>query len=242
MKMKSLLLSGLFAVFHSCSDDFLFEKWGDARTVFINTQTFYSDIYVFPNEGAIVYQIVCEDAGNASFTILNKPDWLRVESMNGQFMNGIAELTCSAIRNELFTEPKIYLEDMTIEVDGVGKGIVDVGYNNGVPVQTFHPVFFCDRMEWIDSSIDFGNTETIFPVVMANLGSGVLIWKVKECPEWITMKTQDFLEPRHDKMTEIICNRSGLPEGEHEGVIIFSTNDKNQPTYTITVRCQVGDQ
>ena len=37
------------------------------------------------------------------------------------------------------------------------------------------------------------------------------------------------------------CNRSGLPEGVHIGNIIFKTNDKDQPTYTITVQCQVGE-
>ena len=238
----STLWLGVVAVFfHSCSDDFL-TKGRDAQYIFINTQTIYSNIYVFPNEDAIVYPIVCEDARNATFTIINKPDWLKVESMNGQFMNGIAELTCSAIRNELFTESRIYLADMTIEVDGVGKGVVDVGYNNGVPVLSFNPVFFCEGMGYDDYSIDFGKTETSLPFITANRGSGVLIWKVKECPEWINMKTQEFLEPGYQKMTEIICTRSGLPEGNHEGTIIFSTNDKDISTYMITVRCQVENE
>ena len=239
----STLLLGFITVFiHSCSDDFLTKRWEDARIIFINTQTIYSIIYVFPNESAIVYPIVCEDAGNATFTIVNKPDWLKVESMNGQFTNGIAELTCSAIRNELFTEPRIYLVDMIIEVDGVGRGLVDVGYNNGVPVFPYNPIFFCDGMQYLDFSIDFEKTKNMLTIGMENRGSGVLIWKVKERPEWITMTTQDFLDPMYHKMMEITCNRSGLPKGNYEGIIILSTNDRDQPTYSITVRCQVGDE
>ena len=234
MTCKLALLGFITVFIQSCSDDFLTKRWEAHGQGIYNTPT----IYVSSDEEARVYPIIWEDAGNATFTIINKPDWLKVESMVGQFMDGMAEVTCSAIRNKSFTDSKIYLSDMTIEVEGVGKGIVDVGYiNNGVSVSTGNPVFFCEGIE----SIDFGKTETVRPVVIIHLGSGVLIWKVTECPEWINMKTQDFLY-YGNKMTEIICNRSGLPEGNHEGSITFSTNDKNQPTYTITVRCQVGDE
>ena len=124
MNCKLWLFVFICASIHSCSDEFVTKRW-EAHPIF-GTPT----IYVVPDKDAKVCQIVWEDAGNATFTIIHKPDWLKVESMTGRFLNGIAEITCSAIRNPLFTNAKIYLEDITIDVDGVGKGIVIVGYNN----------------------------------------------------------------------------------------------------------------
>jgi len=229
-----LWLLGFIAVFfHSCSDDFLTKRWEVCRIFGTTT------IYVVPEEDAKVFPIVWEDAANGAFTIINKPDWLKVELMDGQFLNGIAEITCSAIRNKSFTDSKVYLSDMTIEVDGVGKGFVDVGYvNNGATGYTGNPIFFCEYIEYKD----FGTSETVQPVNILNQGSNVLIWKIKECPEWIHMKVQDFVFPFDRKEINIVCDRSGLPDGNHEGLITLNTNDKDQPTYTITVRCQVGDE
>ena len=228
MKTKifiSTLLLGFFTVFiHSCSDDFLNEGWNYA----------VEQLYLLPDDDAKEYPIVYEKAGNATFTIINKPDWLKVESMEGQFNNGIAKLTCSAIRNNLFTEKLVYFANMTIEVSGIGKIFVDVGYNNGVPGYPSNPVFVYEGIE----PIYFGKDVTKQSVRFVNEGKSILIWEVKECPEWINMKTIDYVYPILPKEITIICNRSGLSEGLHKGVIIISTNDKDRPTHVINVQCE----
>ena len=232
MKTKKIVCKLLFiAVFtYSCSDEFLKKGW-DVQVLFDTPR-----INVLPGEDAKEYPIIWADAGNATFNIVSKPDWLKVESMTGQFQNSIAFLSCSAIRNESFTETGIYEATMTIEVEEIGKGIVYVGYvNNGANVNTGNPVFFC---EWVEF-IDFGRKEDQRSITIFNQGSATLIWKVKECPEWITMEKQDFV--LYDRKTiTISCNRSVIPDGNHVGYITLTTNDKNRPTYTIAVRCRVG--
>ena len=225
----STLLLGFIIVFvHSCSNDFLTEGWS-----YFETQM----IYVLPDEDAKPCLIAWQGAGNATFTITKKPYWLKVESMNGQFVNDVAELTCSVIRNDFFTEPKIYVGIMTIEVDGVGKVYVEVGYNNGMPGYPSSPWFHWEYYDFIY----FGTSQNQQSVRIANPSNSILTWKVIECPEWINMKMQDFVYPSWSKEMTINCNRSGLPEGSYEGAIIFSTNDKNKPTYTVNVFCQVGN-
>jgi len=246
MKMKKIVCKFLFLGFiavsvHSCSDDFLTEQW-EIQGGFAHTPP----LYVFPDEGAKVYPIVWEDVNhlqinsmiNAPYTIIKKPNWFIVASMTGQFTNGITEITCSAVRNESFTASRIYEANMSIEIDGIGKGILRVGYvNSGASVNTYHPVFFC---QWVDM-LDFGSAESQRIINISNNGNGILIWKVEDCPKWISMVTLDAVFPYYYKTLTITCNRSGLPDGIHTGSIVFSTNDKDQPTYTITVQCQVGD-
>ena len=237
MKTKKIVCKLLFiAVFtYSCSDEFLYQKDGYLIETFI---------YVFPDKDAETYPIFWANAGNATFTITKKPDWLKVESMTGKFQNGLAELTCSAVRNESFTAEFVYNATMFINVDGIGRCFVDVNYANyGSYPNHGDPIFFCGWLDGMEiSQLDFGNLENYYSTIISNLGSGCLIWKVIECPKWINMETQQGTNIRAmAKELQITCERSGLPEGNHVGAIVFSTNDKNQSTYTITVRCQVGN-
>ena len=228
-----LLLLGFIAVsIHSCSDDFVTKR----REVQYIDET---SIYMYPDEDAKEYPIIWAVAGNATFAIIKKPDWLKVESMTGQFINGKAVLTLSAVRNELFTAARFYVALVTIEVDGVGKGVFPVSYISiGSPDNPINPDFFCDDVKLID----FGSTITQYILHITNRAPAILIWKLQECPQWITMDIQnDIVIGGGSPTIKITCNRAGLPKGIHEGVIVLSTNDKDQPTYTITVRCQVGD-
>lgn len=229
-----MIISTLFfTVFiHSCSDDFLTEGWKPPEW---STVIITPCIYVLPDEDAKPCVIGWEEAGNADFTIVSKPYWLKVESMKGKFMNGIAEITCSAIRNNLFTEDQwIYVAIMTLEVDGIGNVFVEVGYNNGRPGYPSDPVFVRNNSE----IIDFGMYETLKSVYFGNKGNSVLIWKVIDCPEWINLEKEiDFLY--RPKLITFTCNRSGLDEGDYEGVLKITTNEKNNPIHEIPVRCEV---
>jgi hypothetical protein len=244
--IRNLIISGFIGTFiHSCNDDFL-TKNKEGTYIF-------PPIYLHPDVGAESYPIVWKDAGNAAFKIVKKPDWLQVESMTGQFQNGIAKLTCYVVRNEFFTKEFVYTATIPIDVDGVGRCFVNVGYvNRGVPIYTGEPSFSCIwYASWSQESelMDFRRDEAERYINIGNQGSGYLIWEVIEYPEWISMVRGDDWNGT-DLMAAVLpngvstiitsCNCSGLSDGVHVGYIVFKTNDKDQPTYTITVQCQVG--
>lgn len=247
-----LLILGFIGIFiHSCSDDFLTKNK--------NGYLVEVPIYIHPDTGMEPYPIVWKNAGNASFKIVSKPDWFQVESMTGQFQNGIAILTCYVVKNDFFTNsPYFYhITTIPIDVDGVGRCFVNINYVNAgtAPVFTGEPSFWCGWYEGdllVSESINFGRNETKRDINIRNFGLGYLIWEVLEYPEWISMvriredngipdQLMNAVTPNCQSTITTTCNRSGLPVGIHVGSIVIKTNDKKQPTYTITVQCQVGD-
>jgi len=225
-----LLITCLIGVLiHSCSDDFLTNN---------DRHFIESCVCVFPDKSAQTYPISLANAGNATYTITKKPDWLKVESMTGQFQNGLAELTCSAIKNESFTGDFVYTATMYIDVNGIGGCFAEVYYVNfGSPLYNGEPKFYIENNDWLANNyLDFGQNHQYYHFPIHNIGGGCLIWKVTECPEWIHVTMCGTA--LHDTPKEFEISSLELPYGIHDGTIVLSTNDKDQPTYSIAVRCQ----
>ena len=86
------------------------------------------------------------------------------------------------------------------------------------------------------NTMDFGLTETIRLFEFSNQGNGLLVWKIEDCPEWLSVsKTSGSLIPYSQERITFTCIRSLIPLDQSPVVIHMKTNDKNTPSYPITV-------
>ncbi|MCL1933916.1 MAG: hypothetical protein FWF53_08935 [Candidatus Azobacteroides sp.] len=102
---------------------------------------------------------------------------------------------------------------------------VNVSFNMG------NPSLYCNT-----NQLDFGRTETGQSLWFSNYGSGLLTWEIDSCPEWLSVsKTSGALTPYSDQYLTFTCNRSLVPNGQQPVTIYLKTNDKDNPSYAITV-------
>jgi hypothetical protein len=86
------------------------------------------------------------------------------------------------------------------------------------------------------TQLDFGQTEITLPLYISNMGSGLMIWKIDSCPEWLTASaTSGFFYPHSSNTLTFTCDRSLLPNNIQSQTIYFKTNDPENPSYAITV-------
>ena len=84
--------------------------------------------------------------------------------------------------------------------------------------------------------LDFGQTETKRNFSISNRGDGLLIWKIDGCPEWLTVsENSGILQKNYSTSLIFTCNRELLSSGSNNTTIFLKTNDKNIPTYSISV-------
>jgi len=90
-------------------------------------------------------------------------------------------------------------------------------------------------------TVDFGRDKMQENVGIHNNRDDILNWMVVECPEWITVsKNKGSVSGTATSEITITCNRENLTEGSYSGVIVFKTNNKENPTFNILVKCSVG--
>jgi len=89
---------------------------------------------------------------------------------------------------------------------------------------------------WESGDINFGRTETTRQFSFSNQGNGFLAWKIDGCPEWLTVSEHNgILHSYNSTKLTFICNRNLISSGVTTSTIYLKTNDKNQPSYPITV-------
>jgi hypothetical protein len=227
---------------YSCSDDFLkdsvFYYWPSYDGIHNN------EIYISPAWGAADYPIYCPEAGNARFSLSDIPAWLNVSSKTGQFVNGDAYITCSAVSNGDFAESGFYSAYMTIDIEGLGKYTILVYYvNEGTP-----EIKVSGNLELNYNNYYYGE----YVLNIANKGEGILIWEVTAHPEWITL---DFgqstnILPSHEVTSVNVAYNSnylitektfdGTVTDKLTGQIIIASNDKNSEKTAIDVSFRLG--
>ena len=86
------------------------------------------------------------------------------------------------------------------------------------------------------NTLDFGRTEITRNFSFANNGNGILSWKIEGCPEWLTVsEPKGILQSYNSTILTFTCNRELVPRGINEVTIYLKSNDKNKPSYAITV-------
>ncbi|GHU62251.1 hypothetical protein FACS1894123_02860 [Bacteroidia bacterium] len=219
--------SGLFlTLLFACSNDFLTETSNISN--FIPT-----NIVVSPEWEAQDFEIYFPEAGNAGFTIENAPDWLRIESKSGQFQKGVATIRCSAVENSNFSQIGFYHVFMVLNVEKKGKCTVQVSYiNEGNP-----------RIETVNS-INFSYNDQP-SITVHNTGEGILIWKIVEIPEWLTVDFSSeqayLLSPNSEGYVYFIFSMGFMPSENLSGKIKIRSNDKKQEELVVDVNVNFGN-
>ena len=228
-KMKTIVriilivFAGLFI--NSCKDDYL-NKTNENITII------ESMILVSPDWGSDSYPVEWPKAGNAKFTITDSPKWLKLASGTGQFIDGIAYINCSAIKQDDFQSVGIYNSYIQLNVDGAGLCIVQVGYvNEGNPTIESSPSIIK-----FEASSGLNSYFSLY-----NRSEGILIWKIVEQPEWISISdSAGYILSNSAKGIDVNFQPVAPLMTDVTGKIIIVTNSHNTPEYSIDVQYTAG--
>jgi len=125
MKKLIIYISAAFfcLITFSCSNSFL---WQDpAQPAIISPD----EILISSNdEKTSDYSVYMPGAGNANFTVVSTPYWLNVENQSGQFTDDYATISCTVYPQSVFSQSGVYKSLMILNIEGIGKAQVTVGY------------------------------------------------------------------------------------------------------------------
>jgi len=87
------------------------------------------------------------------------------------------------------------------------------------------------------SAINFASTETSKALNFSNYGSGTLVWKFEDIPDWLTITPLSGMYNPYTSYDNIIfsCDRAKLSPGQNTAIVNLKTNDSSHPSYSITV-------
>jgi hypothetical protein len=89
--------------------------------------------------------------------------------------------------------------------------------------------------------LDFGRAETTLSLEISNQASGLLIWKIEDCPEWLSVSEPNgFLSSYSWKTVQFTCDRTKMSAGVNTATIHIKTNDKKNPVYSFSVIARSG--
>lgn len=86
------------------------------------------------------------------------------------------------------------------------------------------------------NSINFSYTETSQTLAFYNSGNGILVWDIKDLPEWLTITpSSGFCSPYASGNVIFSCDRTKLSPGQNSAIVNLKTNDNSNLTYSIKV-------
>ena len=95
-----------------------------------------------------------------------------------------------------------------------------------------------------NNQIDFGAAQNSKTLRISNWGDGMLVWSLKELPEWLTASPTNgiYLAYTSYDNIEFTCDRTKLQPGLNSATIYLTSNDPVNPSYPITVTARTpGD-
>jgi hypothetical protein len=175
-------------------------------------------------------------AGILLWAIVECPEWLAIDYSMDTPSTGLLPQNA---------ESSVYIscKEQNLTDSATGRIVIASNdKNNPVTVieVTFDagsPIFHCDY-----NLMDFGRQETTQNFWFLNNGDGLLIWTIEDYPEWIRpAETHGTLSAYNGTSVNLTCDRNKAPAGANEAVITVKTNDKANPSYSITVKCNNGN-
>ena len=170
------------------------------------------------------------------FSILDLPKWLSLIGNGGRPVS-IEEYPAIVLpqNGESFI-PFLFNHNVPFAENLSGKIVIITNDKNRPIVEVEVKTDFGTPLLSIYSDhLDFGRIETIKEFGLANQGNGLLVWKIEGCPNWLTVSEYEGLLPYQNKFLTITCNRDQMPVGINTVTIYLKTNDKNMPSYPISV-------
>ena len=234
--IQNISVSIVLILAFSCSDDFIKDEPNVFREI--------NPIVISPDWQAQDYAILCDGVGNAKFTVVHAPAWLKISNRSGQFTNNVAMLNCKANTHKDFSEVGIYHSMITLSVEGKKNRAVPVMYiNEGNP-----KIEIASR---VTVSYDNPNSASL---LVKNTGEGILLWTVIQRPKWLLIYddmygTSDIIEDysvfvlpaNGTKYVKLSFNPSATYSENLSGKIVIQTNDKNKPAVEVDVQMNMGN-
>jgi len=120
----------------------------------------------------------------------------------------------------------------------VGKIVIESNDKHNPRVEVEVKIIFGNPVfsVWNSNTMDFGQQATTRNFSFSNSGNGMLVWKIENCPEWLTVSEPGGIldNNKHTTIT-FSCNRELLSPGINTATIYIKTNDKNNLFFPITV-------
>jgi len=169
------------------------------------------------------------------WTVESMPDWLEVDNMQGSSSSIVPKGSSSQL--PLKIKPESITSNMSGSIvlhtnDKSNQEVtISVSVDIGTPLLNFY-----------NSTIDFGRTETTKSINFSNQGNGLLFWSIEDLPGWLSIsKSSGLLNPYNNENINFICVRALLPAGQVEAKVTFKTNDSRYPSQTLIVRARSGN-
>lgn len=176
--------------------------------------------------------------------IVSYPKWLRIDLNSSEHLLYIDYSTGITVAYDV----EYPLADLMLSGKSDGKltGQIVLASNDKknpvtaveVTLDMGHPQFDCRT-----DDVDFGRVDNEQMIHIENNGSGFLIWKIEDAPEWITFSmTQDVLYPYdYSYYIKATCDRSRMSAGMNYDTVTIKTNDPENPLKHIPVKCRNGN-
>jgi len=87
------------------------------------------------------------------------------------------------------------------------------------------------------NAINFASAETSKALTFSNYGSGILVWKFEDIPDWLTITPSSGTYNPYTSYDNVIfsCDRTKLSPGQNTAIVNLKTNDSSHSSYSITV-------
>lgn len=239
MKHISYIFILFFAFFAiSCDDSFLEENKKQLDGYNLDVP-----LFVEPTSGFTETSITLAELKNKDFKVFQYPKIIHFETFDGHIDetgNLTFRIKVDEFDNPVRLEPQ-YLGNIILNVE-------DFGFLS-IKVQSIN--WGTSKASISETSIDFGTTRLEKDFKIENWADGFLWYKMVKKPSWVNLKQTSMYEPYLEidsiKMMQpssytsysIFPNTEGLTAGEHEGEIIFETNDPANPILKLTVKINV---
>ncbi len=204
-KVVNLIIVMILIVFYSCSNDYLKVKQKIADPI-------GDTIYMSDLETEQIVNFNLPQGGNARWRILQFPSWMQVTPLEGNFADNKSSF--QLINRDRIGQLGVINHPLIFDVEGIG--LVEYPFvfmNFGMP-----------RAE-LSSNILYLNYQSVGNFSIRNVENGILAWKIKDKPSWLTVSKQNGILNRgeEDKISVIVL-RDNLAKGDYSGEINIDFN------------------
>ncbi|GAB1453022.1 hypothetical protein MASR2M47_30780 [Draconibacterium sp.] len=92
----------------------------------------------------------------------------------------------------------------------------------------------------LSSPIVFNTSTSSQPLTISNIGDGILLWRVEELPNWLSVsKSRGTLIPYSNQEIILTCDYSKLQPGLNTATISIKSNDIAFSSYPVTIKARM---
>lgn len=171
-------------------------------------------------------------SGVLVWNIVSMPEWLEIDTARIQF-SGLYIFQYNSYNIPLVIKPGDNATGnltgtivMTTNDKAHPRVTINVSADLGTPQLSIN-----------SNAINFGAVETTKSLSFSNYGSGVLIWKFEDIPDWLTITPSNGMYNPYTSYNNISfsCDRTKLSPGQNTAYVNLKSNDSSRPSHIITI-------